>query len=97
MWMYRVHGYYEKWQSQTSTNHRKSFLFFPALKWTNERQFNMGNDQQFGIRHTCVWFLALPPNCWVTLGVPVLAQWIEPEHAGSIPGLVQWVKDPALP
>ena len=35
-------------------------------------------------------------------GIPIVAQWVKsptsiPEYEGSIPGLTQWIKDPALP
>ena len=32
------------------------------------------------------------------IGIPFVAQWLmNPEDAGLIPGLIQWVKDPVFP
>ena len=55
----------------------------------------------------CFAFECEMPKCMLGLkrcffGVPIVAQWLanptrNHEVAGSIPGLVQWVKDPALP
>ena len=49
-----------------------------------------------------MWNYVIVTSRTIKPGVPVVAQWLtnltrNHEVEGSIPGLAQWVKDPALP
>ena len=74
----------------------------PCEKWSNSRHIRKGfladDELNVGVKKKKKKNVLKD----VTLGVPVVAQWLtnptrNHEVAGSIPGLDQWVKDPGLP